>query len=109
MELPVFLNRLEDQGLHVVRNYDESVLSAIPATTSYAAFKVLQEGLTNALKYARPPEAELDIVAVQHIEVNGVRALVLPDEQLSISLLGSTFLSRLARYEVKGGTLIFEN
>jgi aspartyl protease family protein len=54
-------------------------------------------------------EAELDVVAVQQIEVNGVRALVLPDEQLSISLLGSTFLSRLARYEVTGGTLIFEN
>lgn len=61
-ELPVFLDRLEDQGLLVVRNYDESLLSAVPASTSCAAFKVLQEGLNNALKYARPQKARLNIV-----------------------------------------------
>lgn len=60
--LPVFLDRLEEQGLHITRNYDESLLSAVPAPTSYAAFKVLHEGLTNALKYAKPQEARLDIV-----------------------------------------------
>ncbi|GAB3248005.1 histidine kinase [Arthrobacter pigmenti] len=60
--LPVFIDRLEEQGLHVARNYDESLLSAVPAPTSYAAFKVLQEGLTNALKYAKPQEARLNIV-----------------------------------------------
>ena len=54
-------------------------------------------------------EAELDSVAVREIEVNGVRALVLPDESLSVSLLGATFLNRLARFEVSGGTLLFEN
>jgi predicted aspartyl protease len=34
---------------------------------------------------------------------------VLPDDQLAISLLGGSFLGRLARYEVRDGTLIFEN
>ncbi len=54
-------------------------------------------------------EAELDSVAVRDVEVGGVRALVLPDHQLSVSLLGASFLNRLERFEVSGGTLIFEN
>lgn len=54
-------------------------------------------------------EAVLDLVRVRDIEVSEVRALVLPDDKLSVSLLGGSFLSRLARYEVSGGTLTFEN
>ncbi len=61
----------------------------------------------NGTAYAA--EAELDSVAVREIEVGGVRALILPDDQLSVSLLGGSFLNRLARFEVSGGTLIFEN
>ena len=52
---------------------------------------------------------ELDSVVVDSIEVSGVRAVVLPDGQLSVSLLGGSFLNRLARFEVADGTLIFEN
>jgi aspartyl protease family protein len=51
----------------------------------------------------------LDNVRVEDIQVNGVRALVLPDEQLGISLLGAAFLNKLGRFEVADGTLIFEN
>ncbi len=61
----------------------------------------------NGTAYAA--EAELDSVAVREIEVGGVRALILPDDQLSVSLLGGSFLNRLARFEVSDGTLIFEN
>jgi aspartyl protease family protein len=53
--------------------------------------------------------ASLDSVAVRDIEVSGVRALILPDDKLSMSLLGGSFLNRLARFEVADGTLIFEN
>jgi aspartyl protease family protein len=60
-------------------------------------------GTTNAA------EAMLDSVTVAEIEVRNVRALVLPDEQLSISLLGASFLNGLERFEVTDGTLIFEN
>ena len=38
-----------------------------------------------------------------------MRAFVLPDELLWVSLLGGSFLNRLARFEVADGTLIFEN
>jgi aspartyl protease family protein len=61
----------------------------------------------NGTTYAA--RAELDSVAVRDIEVSGVRALILPDDQLSISLLGGSFLNRLARFQVADGTLIFEN
>jgi aspartyl protease family protein len=53
--------------------------------------------------------ANLETVAVSDIEVNGVRALILPDEQLNVSLLGGSFLNRLERFQVESGTLIFEN
>ena len=51
----------------------------------------------------------IDALTVEEIRVTGVRALVLPDDSLSISLLGSSFLNRLGRFEVADGTLIFEN
>ena len=51
----------------------------------------------------------LDSVRVRDIEVADVRALVLPDDKLAVSLLGATFLGRIARYEVSGGTLTFQN
>ena len=72
-----------------------------PADFTYAV------ATANGTSYAA--EARLDSVAVEALEVEGVRALVLPDDQLSVSLLGGSFLNRLARYEVENGTLIFEN
>ncbi len=51
----------------------------------------------------------IDALTVEEIRVTGVRALVLPDAALSISLLGSSFLNKLGRFEVADGTLIFEN
>jgi aspartyl protease family protein len=60
-------------------------------------------GTTNAA------QATLESVEVAGIEVRNVRALVLPDDQLSISLLGGSFLSGLERFEVQDGTLTFEN
>jgi aspartyl protease family protein len=61
----------------------------------------------NGTAYAA--EAEIDTIAVRDIELDGVRALILPDEQLGVSLLGASFLNRLERFQVSDGTLIFEN
>lgn len=54
-------------------------------------------------------EALLDSMMVEDLEVRNIRALIIPDEQLSISLLGGSFLNALERFEVADGTLIFEN
>lgn len=52
---------------------------------------------------------ELDSVTVAQIGFERVKAVVIPDEQLGVSLLGTSFLSRLRRFEIAGDTLIFEN
>ncbi len=60
-------------------------------------------GTTNAA------EATLDSVSISDIEVRDVRALIVPDDKLSISLLGGSFLHGLRRFEVADGTLTIEN
>jgi aspartyl protease family protein len=57
----------------------------------------------------RAAEALIESLLVEDIEVRDVRALVMPDDQLAVSLLGGSFLHRLRRFEVADGTLIFEN
>lgn len=54
-------------------------------------------------------EATLDRISIEDIEIHHVRALVLPDDQLSLSLLGGSFLKGLQRYQVADGRLVFEN
>lgn len=51
----------------------------------------------------------LDRVAVDDIEIRRVRAVVVPDGQLAISLLGTSFLNKLRRFEVSDSTLLMEN
>jgi aspartyl protease family protein len=65
--------------------------------------------VTTANGMALAAETTLDSLRVRDIEVEDVRALVLPDDKLAISLLGATFLNRIARYEVSGGTLTLQN
>lgn len=50
-------------------------------------------------------------VTLSRVEIDGVAArdvtaFVLPDEALSVNLLGMTFLSRLDRFEAKNGELL---
>jgi aspartyl protease family protein len=61
----------------------------------------------NGVAYAA--ETMLDSVMVRDIEMHGVRALILSDDQLAVSLLGGSFLQRLRRFEIEDGTLFFEN
>ncbi|UNK45282.1 sensor histidine kinase [Arthrobacter sulfonylureivorans] len=60
-QLPGYLDHMEDQGLHVEREFETQMLEEVPAAASAPAFKILQEGLTNTLKYASPREPVLHI------------------------------------------------
>lgn len=68
---------------------------------------VLPVSTANGQTLAAP--VQLDSVAVAGIEIERVSAVVVPDRQLGVSLLGTSFLSRLRRFEIAGDTLIFEN
>ncbi|NJC23742.1 signal transduction histidine kinase [Arthrobacter pigmenti] len=61
-ELPTVVERFTSQGLVVVTDYDDGALAGLPPAASAAALRVLQEGLTNALKYASPREARLQVL-----------------------------------------------
>jgi aspartyl protease family protein len=52
-------------------------------------------------------------VRLPSLEVNGIRvydvsAIVIPDESLSVNLLGMSFLSRVRRFEMANGRLVME-
>jgi signal transduction histidine kinase len=62
-ELSGYLDVLARQGLEIERNFDPRRLDRLPPAVSTAAFKILQEGLTNVLKYASPQQGTLTISA----------------------------------------------
>ena len=61
----------------------------------------------NGTAYAA--EVILRRVSVGRISIRDVGAVVIPDEQLSVSLLGATFLNELRRFEVSNNILVLEN
>ncbi|MHA7871353.1 MAG: retropepsin-like aspartic protease family protein [Hyphococcus sp.] len=48
----------------------------------------------------------LDEMQIDGIRVEGVKAFILPDDQLSINLLGMSFLSRLDSVEARSGEMV---
>ncbi len=52
---------------------------------------------------------QLDTVSEEGIDLDRVKAIVMPDELLGISLLGNTFLNRLQKFEVSNSRLVMEN
>jgi aspartyl protease family protein len=94
-----------DTGATVIalRQSDAATLGIRPRASDF------DQPVATANGTAYAAGTQLDNVVVRDIEVSGVRALILPDEQLNVSLLGASFLNRLARFQVEGGTLMFEN
>ena len=48
----------------------------------------------------------LDVIEIEGVRIEGVKAFILQDEQLAINLLGMSFLSRLESVEARGGELV---
>lgn len=49
---------------------------------------------------------DIDVIEIDGIRVENVKAFVLPDEQLVMNLLGMSFLSQLESVEQRGGELV---
>ncbi len=101
------------QRVHLMVDTGASVVALRQSDAESAGIRVRKTDYDRPVATAngevKAAETEIDSIALRDIEVSGVRALVLPDESLSVSLLGATFLNRLARFEVSDGTLMFEN
>ncbi len=51
---------------------------------------------------------DIDVIEIDGIRVEGVKAFILPDEQLAMNLLGMSFLSKLESVEQRGGELVLK-
>lgn len=51
---------------------------------------------------------DIEAIEIDGIRVENVRAFILPDDQLSINLLGMSFLSKLESVEQRGGELVLK-
>lgn len=93
-----------DTGASVValKEEDAARLGPRPMPSDYTATVSTANGRVKAAPM------QLDSVAIDGIELDHVRALVLPDRALGENLLGLSFLSRLSRYEYSDGKLVLE-
>jgi aspartyl protease family protein len=73
-----------------------------PSRGEYNAMVTTANG---TIKAAR---ARLAMVDIGGLVVRDVDAMVLPDEALSVNLLGLSFLSKLKRFEYANGTMVLE-
>lgn len=51
---------------------------------------------------------DVDVIEIDGIRVERVKAFILPDEQLGMNLLGMSFLSKLESIEQRGGELVLK-
>ncbi len=95
---------LVDSGASVVvlRESDAMRSGFYPTKSNYTATVSTANGTVKAAPF------RLGRIEVGGIVVNGVQAMVLPDDVLATNLLGVSFLSRLRRYEVADGRMVLE-
>jgi aspartyl protease family protein len=90
-----------------------TVVALRASDAAEAGVRVRESDFVNPVQTAngttKAAEAVLESVSVSDIELRNVRALIVPDDQLSVSLLGGSFLHGVRRFEVADGTLVIED
>lgn len=99
-----FVKTLVDTGASVVAFSHEDAVKAgiVPAKSEYTVKMQTANGIVHAAR-VRIPELRL-----QSITVRDVEATVMPPGALHITLLGMSFLRRLASFEMNGNTLVLK-
>jgi aspartyl protease family protein len=99
-----YVDFLVDTGAStvVLRETDAAQAGIRPRPNDYTATVSTANGKIKAAP------AKLDRIELGGITVYDVPARVLPDEALGQNLLGTSFLSRLKRYEYANGRLVLE-
>jgi aspartyl protease family protein len=98
------LDFMVDTGASLValRERDANKLGIFPAPRDYTARTSTANGVI-AVAPVRLPSLEIN-----GIRIYDVGAVVLPDQALSVNLLGMSFLSRVRRFEMANGRLVME-
>ena len=89
-------------SLVIMRESDAARIGIRPVPRDYTATVSTANGKIKAAPF------KLDRIEVGSITVYDVPALVLPDDALWQNLLGTSFLSRLKRYEYADGRMVLE-
>jgi aspartyl protease family protein len=84
-----------------LREQDAAMLGIHPTPSDYTV------KISTANGIGRAARVELGMVEVGDIMVRNIPALIVPDEALSVNLLGMSFLSRV-RWSHEGGNFILE-
>ncbi|MBO9518358.1 MAG: TIGR02281 family clan AA aspartic protease [Porphyrobacter sp.] len=94
-------NMLVDTGATVIALTDEDA-NSMGVTWDQSQVRPVARGASGAV-YGVP--VMLDAVRVGDLEVRGVEAIIVPDD-LDISLLGQSFLSRVSPVQIETGRMI---
>jgi aspartyl protease family protein len=98
------LDFMVDTGASLValRERDANKLGIFPSPRDYTARTSTANGVI-AVAPVRLPSLEIN-----GIRIYDVGAVVIPDQALSVNLLGMSFLSRVRRFEMANGRLVME-
>jgi aspartyl protease family protein len=93
-----------DTGATVValRERDAGRLGIFPKPRDYTQLTSTANGTV------RVAPVRLSSLEIKGIRIYDVNAVVIPDESLSVNLLGMSFLSRVRRFEMANGRLVME-
>ena len=103
-----FFERKVPAKLYAVGGYDPCVYVA-GSTGVYAVAFYGPSGASNdANGVAKVAPIEIDRLSIGNVEVRNVRAAVMEEGKLDVTLLGMSFLSKLSRVDMRSGRLVLE-
>lgn len=78
------------------------------AANIYVSWADYKHAVRTANGETRAALIDIDLIEIDGIRVENVRAFILPDEQLAMNLLGMSFLSKLESVEQRNGELVLK-
>lgn len=78
------------------------------AANIYVSWADYKHAVRTANGETRAALIDIDLIEIDGIRVENVKAFILPDEQLAMNLLGMSFLSKLESVEQRNGELVLK-
>jgi signal transduction histidine kinase len=108
-QLPALIDESREAGMHIHMNMDAAVDAEMPEALGRTAYRVVQEGLTNARKHAPAAAVEISISTKDGpalvVEVVSRRPVGVPATGPSLEGAGSGLVGLAERVSLAGGEL----